>query len=128
MTDRLFFIEHHGHKIMWCDYSRLSPGSMISLLEEASALGMKEGKELNILADFSKTPQSKEFNALIKQRGKAYYKAGIDVKVAVLGIDSPLKRVIVNGTMAISKIRNVKLFQGKETAMNWLVKEVVLEE
>lgn len=121
MSERLFFIYHNAHKVLWCDYSRLNPDGMISLLEEASSIGMKEDGKLNILADFSKTPQSKDFNIRIKLRGKEYYQAGIDVKVAVLGIDSPLKRVIVNGTMAISRIKNVKLFEAKDSAMNWLL-------
>jgi len=121
--DRLKFFNEGGANILWCDYSRLPESEMIELLIEAAKLGRQSGKRLLILADFAKTPKSKAFNERIKQEGKAYYKDGIDVQVAVLGIDSGLKRVIVNTTMIVTKIKNVKLFENREDAIKWLTKK-----
>jgi hypothetical protein len=106
---------------MWCDYSALNEEDMIDLLHQAVELGKTAGSRLNILSDFTKTPKSQQFNTDLKKFGKEYHKAGIRVKVAVLGIDSTLKRVIVNATMVITRINNVKLFEHKEEAMDWLV-------
>lgn len=100
---------------------------MIELLVKASNLGRKSGDRLLILADFSKTPKSKAFNEGIKREGKAYYKAGIEVQVAVLGIDSSLKRLIVNTTMIVTKIKNVKLFDNREEAIKWLTKKTLAQ-
>lgn len=94
---------------------------MIALLHKAVVLGRTAGNRLNILSDFSKTPKSTAFNTDLKKFGKEFYKAGVDVQVAVLGIDSTLKRVIVNATMAITRLKNVKLFESKDDAMDWLI-------
>ena len=120
MSHRLNYFDHSGVQILWCDYSRLSEAEMIFLLNSASNMGKKSGSSLNILADFSETPMSKEFNEKLKEAGKSYSQSGVNVKVAVLGIDSTFKRVIVNTTMVITRIRNVKLFENKQDALGWL--------
>ncbi|MEO9870284.1 hypothetical protein [Ekhidna sp.] len=121
MHDRLNFFNHAGHKIMWCDYSKSGEEQMIKLLEEAVVYGKTAGDHLNILADFKSTPKCPEFNKKLKAYGKSYHQSGIEVKAAILGIDSPLKRVVVNATMAITRIKNVRLFDSKEDALKWLV-------
>ena len=120
MNERLNFFDHAGHKIMWCDYSKLSEEQMIALLEEAVVFAKEAGDQLNILTNFKSTPKSPEFSKRLKVHGKSYHKAGVDVKVAILGIDSPLKRVVVNTTMVITRIKNVRLFETKEEALKWL--------
>ncbi|MEP0985391.1 hypothetical protein [Ekhidna sp.] len=119
--ERLHFIEHQNHKIMWCDYSRSSEQEMIGLLEKAVILGRTTGNRLNILSNFKSTPKCPDFNKKLKAHGKFFHQEGIDVRVAILGIDSPLKRVVVNATMAITRIKNVKLFENKDDAMKWLI-------
>lgn len=120
-NQRLIFFEHHGKKIMWCDYSKSSEERMLNLLEQAVDLGMTAGEELNILTNFQSTPKCPEFNRKLKAHGKTFHQSGVAVKVAILGIDSPLKRVVVNATMAITRIRNVKLFERREEAIAWLI-------
>ena len=120
VSDRLYFFDSGNERIMWVDYSKSSPEAMISLLEKASDFGKESGEKLNILANFKSTPQSAKFNKKLKEHGKLYYKSGIKVKVAVLGIDSSLKRVVVNATMVITRIKNVKLFESKQDAIKWL--------
>ena len=120
---RLHFFNHRGHKVMWCDYSRSGESEMIDILREAVELGKTAGTSLNILTDFSSTPKCPEFNKLLKGYGKEFHQSGTKVKVAVLGIDSPLKRVVVNATMAITRIKNVKLFENREEALIWLTAE-----
>ena len=120
MHNRIKVIENLGVKVMWVDFSKLPEDQMIELVIEASKYGRNFGDKLYILADFNKTPKSKTFNEQLKVEGKSYHKDGIDVKVAALGINSNLKRVIVNTTMIVTRIKNVKLFQDKETALKWL--------
>ncbi|MEP1034815.1 hypothetical protein [Ekhidna sp.] len=118
---RLHFFDHNNHKIMWCDYSKSSEQEMISLLIKAVNLGKTSGNKLNILSDFSSTPKCPEFNKLLKGYGKEFYEDSVSVRVAILGIDSTLKRVVVNATMAITRIKNVKLFETRENAIEWLI-------
>ncbi len=120
LEQRLHFFSHGGHKIMWCNYSKSSEQEMITLLRKAVELGKTSGDTLNILSDFSSTPKCPEFNKLLKGYGKEFHQDGVAVKVAILGIDSPLKRVVVNATMAITRIKNVKLFENREEALIWL--------
>lgn len=121
LEQRLHFFSHSGHKIMWCDYSKSGEPEMISLLRKAVDLGKTSGDTLNILTDFNSTPKCPEFNKLLKGYGKQFHLDGVAVRVAILGIDSPLKRVVVNATMAITRIKNVKLFENRESAINWLI-------
>lgn len=118
---RLTFFDFHGKRTMWVDYSKSGEEQMIHLLEQAVDLGWTVGDELNILANFKSTPKCPEFNRRLKAHGKKFYHQGVVVKVAILGIDSPLKRVVVNATMAITRIKNVKLFEHKEDALNWII-------
>ncbi|MEO9485729.1 MAG: hypothetical protein ABJG47_19895 [Ekhidna sp.] len=118
--ERLYFIDYNDKKILWCDYSKSGEREMIQLLRKAVELGKTVGDNLNILTDFSSTPRCPEFNKLLKGYGKEFHQGGVAVKVAILGIDSPLKRVVVNGTMVITRIKNVKLFDNRMEAKNWL--------
>ena len=120
MNERLNYFNHAGQKIMWCDYGKFSEEKMIALLEEAVVLGKAAGKNLNILTNFKSIPRCPAFNRKLKDHGKSYYKAGVKVRVAVLGIDNPLKRLALKATMAITRIRNVKLFENREEALKWL--------
>lgn len=109
-----------GVSVLYVDYSGLSEEDMIQTLDEAAEIGLSI-KNLRILADFSRTKYSKKFNQQIKQHGIDYSKKGNDPRIAVLGIDSVLKRVIMNATIAVTRIRNVKLFETRDRALNWLV-------
>lgn len=120
LEQRLHFFSQDAHKIMWCDYSKSSEQEMISLLRKAVELGKTAGATLNIMADFSSTPKCPEFNKLLKGYGRDFHNDGVAVRVAILGIDSPLKRVVVNATMTITRIKNVKLFENKQDALAWL--------
>ena len=120
MSKQITFESYKGTSILFVDYSRLTEEEMIRTLDKASEIGFGE-ENLLILADFTKTRHSKQFNQRIKQHGLKYSKHGKSPKIAVLGIDSVLKRVIMNATMAVTKIRNVKLFDTREKALNWLV-------
>ena len=117
---RLHFFTHIDQRVMWCDYSKSSEKEMIVLLRKAVELGKTAGDKLNILTDFSSTPKCPEFNKLLKMYGKEFHHDGVAVRVAILGIDSPLKRVVVNATMAITRIKNVKLFENRDAALVWL--------
>ncbi|MDW3196713.1 MAG: hypothetical protein R8G66_30325 [Cytophagales bacterium] len=120
MSRQIRFETYKGHAILCVNYSGLSETDMIQTLDQAAAIGMKEN-DLCILADFSKTRHSKLFNQKIKQHGLEYSKKGNDPRIAVLGIDSVLKRVIMNATMAVTRIRNVRLFETRERALGWLI-------
>ncbi len=119
MSKQIQFEEYAGVTVMYVDYSGLSEEEMIRTLDQAAELGLDK-KDLRILADFTRTKHSQQFNQKIKQHGLKYSKQGKDPKIAVLGIDSVLKRVIMNATMAVTRIRNVRLFETRERALHWL--------
>lgn len=120
MSSQIRFETYKGTTILFVDYSGLSEADMIRTLDRAAEIGYNEN-DLRILADFSKTRHSKMFNQKIKQHGSDYSKRGKDPRIAVLGIDSVLKRVIMNATMAVTRIRNVRLFETRERALGWLI-------
>ena len=120
MSNQIRLESHQGISILYVDYSGLTEEAMIRTLDEAAAMGHDQDN-LRILADFSRTKHSKSFNQKIKQHGMDYSRRGQDPKIAVLGIDSLLKRIIMNATMTVTKIRNVKLFESRAKAMDWLI-------
>lgn len=120
INQRLYSFKHKGTKIIWCDFSKSGPEQMIELLKKAASFGLNEVGEVNFLVNFKSTPKSPEFSRLIKEYGKQYKLERIDVKVAALGIDSQLKRVIANATIAITKVKGIKVVETKEQALDWL--------
>lgn len=120
MRNQVKFETYEGHSILFVDYSGLTEEDMISTLDYAAGVGIDKDN-LKILADFSNTRHSKEFNRKIKLHGANYHRKGRDPKIAVLGIDSLLKRIIMNATMAVTRIKNVRLFESQDQALNWLI-------
>ena len=119
--ERVSFMEYQGIRILFVDFSKSSAQMMIDTMNEAAELGKRQGDSLNLMANFKSTPKSPEFNKRLKEIGKEYKQLGIDVKLAALGIDSPFKRVVVNATIIVTKLKNVKLFESKEKALHWFV-------
>ncbi len=120
MRKQIRFETYRSNEILHVDYSGLTENEMILTLDQAAAVGINK-ESLLILADFSQTRHSKKFNQKIKEHGLNYSKKGKDPKIAVLGIDSLLKRVIMNATMAVTRISNVRLFETKDRALDWLI-------
>lgn len=119
MTNTIRFESHKGVSVLHVDYSGLTEEEMIRTLNQAAEAGFNHA-DLRILADFSQTRHSKEFNQKIKRHGQNYSRHGKSPRIAVLGIDSTLKRVIMNSTMAVTRMRIVKLFDTEERALVWL--------
>jgi len=118
LNERVSFKEHKGLKILFVDFSKSSGELMIETMTHAAEMG-RNGTSLNMIANFRSTPKNAEFNKRLKEFGKEYNRLGIAVKLAVLGIDSPFKRIVVNATMIVTKMKNVKLFESQEQALEW---------
>lgn len=121
--ERVSFIDHQGIKILSVDFSKSSGELMIKTMNQAAELGKASGENVNIVADFKSTPKSPEFNKRLKEIGKEYKSFGIEVKLAALGIDSPFKRVVVNATIIVTRLKNVKLFETREDALDWMISD-----
>ena len=118
--ERVSFIDYRGTKILLVDFSKSSGELMIETMNHAAELGKRLDGNVNIVANFKSTPKSTEFNKRLKEIGKEYKSLEIDVKLAALGIDSTFKRVVVNATIIVTKLKNVKLFETKAQALEWI--------
>ncbi|WP_420316543.1 hypothetical protein [Ekhidna sp.] len=120
VNDRLWFFQERSQNIMWCDYSKSGEDQMISLFNQAFDISKTAGSSVKILANFKSTPRSSKLTRQMRESGKWFNKEGIDVKIAVIGVDSVFTRVVINTTMTISRIKSLKLFESKDDALTWL--------
>lgn len=125
VNDRLWFFNEDAHNIMWCDYSSSSEDEMITLFNEAFEITKTAGSSIKVLANFRSTPRSPRLTKLMRESGKWYKQAGVDVKIGVVGINSPFTKVVMNATMAISRVKNLRLFEDREDALGWLTESVL---
>lgn len=119
INDRIWFFKHNGHKIMWTDFSKSGPEQMITLFEQAFEANRNESP-LKVLANFKSTPRCPELTKKIRESGKWFHKQGVDVKVAVIGVDNVFTSVVINTIMTISRLKKIRLFENGEAALKWL--------
>lgn len=120
VNDRLWFFNEGSENIMWCDYSKSGEDQMIALFDQAFEMSQTLGSSVKILANFKSTPKSQKLTKKMRESGKWFKQAGVDVKIAVLGIDNTFTRVVINTTMTISRVKNMKLFENNDEALKWL--------
>ena len=121
--DRIQFIDHREKKILFCDYSHFKEEDMgrVSemMAEEMKIISEQPEASVLVLTDLSDIFVSREldheFSEMVKHN-KPYVK-----KSAVLGI-AGVKKNIYNMMMVITR-RDIKLFNEKEEALDWLVEE-----
>lgn len=124
MKNRIKIIEHKGKKIHYIDYSGLrDEKSLIAIIELVDEFNKKqiEKKETDflILSDLSNSYVYGDALQVMKESGKKikpYTK-----KTALLGITGA-KKVLLRTANAVLNL-NMKPFNTKEEALDWLVKD-----
>ncbi|MEP0985390.1 hypothetical protein [Ekhidna sp.] len=120
VNDRLWFFNEGANNIMWCDYSKSGEDQMLTLFDQAFEISQNSGSSVKILANFKSTPKSQKLTKRMRESGKWFKQSGVDVKIAVLGFDNTFTRIVMNTTMTISRVKNLKLFENREDALGWL--------
>lgn len=121
INERLWFFNEGTHTILWCDYSKSGEDQMINLFEKAFEASKTVGSPVKILANFKSTPKSPRLTKRMRESGKWFKQNGVDIKIGIIGVDSPFTRVVMNATMTISRVSNVKLFEEKQDGLDWLI-------
>ncbi len=120
INDRLFFFDYQGEDIMWCDYSKSGEDQMIELFDKAFETSKTVGSSVKILANFKSTPKSPTLTKRMRENGKWFKQNGVEVKIGIIGVDNSFNRVVINTSITISRIKNIRLFENKEEALKWL--------
>ena len=120
LDDRLWFVKHKGHAILFIDFSHCSPKEMLLLLEmiRATIARHAPGSVLT-LSDFSGAQIDKQVATRARE---------------VLVLDRPyVKRAAWIGTENLPNVfyehfksfsqRELPIFKTREEAMDWLVEE-----
>ena len=120
MDDRIRFIEHHGKKILLCDFSHANAHEMQLLLEYVRITVAKYPHESIItLGDYTGSTVDHTVATRIKEvmtLDRPFVK-----KTAWVGTES-IPHAFMENIQNFSQ-REIVAFQTREEAMDWLVKE-----
>ncbi len=122
--ERIYWIKHNGRRVLFADYSKLSPEDVVETVETIDRDLFPKYKDLIpnsvlALADVSESNVSIESMQLLKKSIKMWQP--IYKKQAAIGL-GPLHTVFLN---AINKFTgaNFVAFKTKEEALEWLTKD-----
>ena len=109
---------HQGTPMMFADYRECkSPESQLELLDEV-ANTMQAMSEVRLLVDYNGISAGSDYMARLKKYGNTVFKQHMKCS-AVLGITG-LKKVLFNGYQLATGAKNVKAFDSREDALEWL--------
>lgn len=112
------FLTHRDVPIMYADYRECKkPEQQIQLLEEV-AKSMKTKGKVRLLVDYNNISAGPDYMSKVKDYGKTVFKDHMQCS-AVLGITG-LKKILFNGYNRATGATNVKTFDTKEAALDWL--------
>ncbi len=122
MSDRIKWIDHKSHKILYSDYSGLCGEEMIPEIAAAEKKILNSGNnEVLVVNDFSGSFMNKPG----KERGNELMRnaeaRGMKVYVACVGI-SGIQRILVQVV-----VRDVYFAKNEEDAKDWLVRQALKE-
>jgi hypothetical protein len=119
MTNRIYFIEHKGKKILHHDLSGCNAEECIKILEEAKINITKLPPDNSILG--LNDVRNAKINTAVLEAAKEYGKMAKPyiAKSAIVGVDG-IRNVMLQGIIQISNI-NLKQFDTIEKAKDWLV-------
>lgn len=113
------YIKHQNQDIMFADYREcVKTPQQLALLEEV-AEEMKKKSEVRLLVDYEGISGSAEYMSRVKNLGQTVFKEHMKCS-AVLGITG-LKKILFNGYNRATGANNVKAFNNREEALEWLV-------
>ncbi len=124
MSNRIKWIEHRSHKILYSDYSGLRAEELVPVIAEAEKEILLNGPgEISVINNFTKCVMSIHTkNRATELISKADAK-GIKIYLACVGILG-IQRTIVN---LVVRNRNVYFAKSEEDARDWLVKQTLKE-
>jgi hypothetical protein len=118
MTGRVKLIHHRGKEVVLIDMTNLEPPMMVQVAEECrrTVTSLPKGSALTLTdvsgAAFGKETVEKMQEITAANKDHVY-------KAAVVGV-SGLKQIIANSVALFSK-RDLKLFDSRESALDWLI-------
>jgi len=117
-TDRVYWMEHKGKKILCVDYSNLTPAEILPIIEESRRLivTLEKGSALQ-LVDVSNASYDKKSWQTMRQAAKD---TTPNTKAwAILGVEGA-KKFLLKVAQMVTK-GNIKDFTNLEDAKDWLV-------
>jgi hypothetical protein len=117
---RVRFIEHQGQRVLFINYSHCDVAMLKAVAEEGHRVIAREQPDSVLtLNDVTGTTFDKESVAVLQSKVAA--NAPYVRRAAVIGI-SGLQRLIYEGVQAFSR-RRIPLFEDRQEALNWLVRD-----
>jgi hypothetical protein len=118
MSGRVKLIHHKGKEVVLIDMTNLEPSKMLDVAEECkrTVTSLPKGSALT-LTDVSGSAFSKE--TVDKMQEITAANKDHVYRAAVVGV-SGLKQIIVSSVAMFSK-RDLKLFDSRDAALDWLV-------
>ncbi|MFY0626610.1 MAG: hypothetical protein JXR07_09955 [Reichenbachiella sp.] len=114
------YIQHKGKKIMFADYrSCKQEVQQLELLENVAKEMAKFPEQTLLLVDYDGVSGGIAYMTRVKELGNTVFKKHMK-NSAVLGITG-LKKVLFNGYNRATGTNNVKTFNTREEALDWLV-------
>ena len=111
--------EHQGTRVLYADFRGMSEQDCVEQIESFLEIYDGESGHLPMLANLEGVTLSKPFLNAANRTGKIV--ASKLNKQALLGVNSVVKRLIVQSFAAFTKL-NVKAFQNEDDANEWLVR------
>ncbi len=122
MSDRIKWVNHKAHKILYCDYSVMRPEAIMPEIVDAEKKTLENGLKVTlVLNNFTQCYMSKQ----TKERAVEYVRKanvrGIKIITACMGI-SGLQRLIAQAV-----VRDMYFAKSEEDAKDWLVEQALKE-
>ncbi|MGK7394397.1 MAG: hypothetical protein ACNS62_07480 [Candidatus Cyclobacteriaceae bacterium M3_2C_046] len=115
-------ITYNAREILYIDYSDCqNEEEMVANLLEAQAIIIKENKAYRQLTNLAGSYPT--FNFMKKAKEIARDTPKLAIKRAVLGIDSPSRKVLLKGYNLIIGGTGLAPFDSEKEALEWLTKE-----
>ena len=112
------YFSHKTQNIMFADYREcLKAPQQLDLLEKV-AVEMGSKSDVRLLVDYTGISGGMDYMARLKTLGNTVFRRHMKCS-AVLGI-SGLKMILFNGYNRATGASNVKAFNSKNEALNWL--------
>jgi hypothetical protein len=113
------FLVHQGKEVMFADYTKSDTKELqLELLEKVAATMQQKGR-VRLLVDYNGVTAGTDYMSKIKDYGNTVFKEHM-VCSATLGITG-LKKILFNGYNRATGATNVKIFEDREAALDWLV-------
>lgn len=108
-----------GKKVLFADYTTCkTKEAMIANVREVAEVMQMHSDRMLVLADFNGTFASPEFMSEMKRLTEEVFKDKSE-KVAAIGITG-IKKILLNAMLPLYD-RNIKVFDTREEALNYLV-------